>query len=634
MVEGKVRLERPNGDITRILIEKLSTKDQEYVRNWKETPTKKEPPKPTGPRRLAIGDRVDAEHSGDWFPGVVVDIDYRFGHAEVKLDNGKTARHCDEDELRWPGTREAPLLERPVDPAIANLKVVEPNLREVLRVTADDQTIRSVTADPQPSLTAGWKPKAVRLGGIKNMQIETKDFSVACETRPLAALLYADPFADEMPPQIEFVDLSTRRQLMKGPALPHTARVVLSPSGNRIATLSTGDSPSDSKGIMHIWTMSGKEVKHVVGFSPYTGESWPNVDPEWIAWVDDEHLLTTNKQGQTYLWQVNEAKAIYEILVERQAKPALSPGRKHLAVPSVDGIDIFDSRTGKKMANVGSGNMREATLAYSPSGRQIAAVSGEFIDVMDVTTGELTRSFPCEEAHGNRGLSWADDDYLLIDNRSLVHVPLRIVAWKFEISRNNSTTAGGISWMAVNDRLRGSNTIVPMLLPPPGVADAVAKLNESEMLAVRPGAEVTVKAEIRDRSLALAVGKALEDAAREAGMQVTDNAALVLRATMKKGKPERITYRSFGDHFGKGETLSIAPQIYELQLLKDGAKIWQRESVQSSPMHLQLEKGENTRTAINRVMTPTAKNFRGRLPNYVVRPEFQGPLGTSKISGG
>ena len=366
-----------------------------------------------------------------------------------------------------------------------------------------------------------------------------------------------------------------------------------------------------------------------MGFVPYVMKSWPNLQPEWVAWVDDEHVFTTSREGRGVLWQVDAAKGVYEIMIDRGGQPVLSPGRQQLAVPSSDGVQIFSALTGDQLATVGSGNLRSATLAYSPSGKQLAAVSGGFVDVIDVTTGEITRSFPCQGVSGFQGVWWIDEEYLFASGL-LVNTPRRISAWKFEFGNNLCRRAHGNQWVLVDSRQ--TQVLTPLKLPPQAAVDAVNALDDEKLLAVRPGATVSIDVRINDNALAAAVEDALRQALEEAGMQVGEGGSLTLGATMKNGEREKINYRNFHDHFGKGETFEVTKRVYELQLLLDGAPIWKRTSVQSPPMHLRMERGENIRSAVARVMKPTAANFRGRLPAYVVRPEYQDPLGTSKIS--
>ena len=633
--DGKVRLERPNGDISRIPLEKLCEEDQEYVRD-QEKGVKPSPQKPTGPRVLAVGDRVEAKHFRKWGLGTVLEIDYKWEHAEIRLD-GKSnfGRQVDIEDLRWPGTTVRPILVDPVKVAASKLKVIRPDMSDVARPISDAPGQTTVTSDPGPPREEGLKPKPVRLQGRMDFHEHPEDFSIIAGPQPLAMVLHSSPgVGNDGPGRIEMIDLQTKKTIAGGPSLPNTKRLRLSPSGKVVVTITGGHSTDDSTGQIDFWTIDGKQVDHSVSFSPYIMDSWPNAECEWVEWLDDEHLFTANSEGRLILWQFDGAKAIYELMVDRGSKPVLSPGKQQLAVPTSKGTKIFAARTGELLATVGSGNLRNAALAFSPSGKQLAAVSSGFVDVIDITNGEMTRSFPCKGVNGRNGAAWVDEEYLFTSNGLLINVPRRIIAWKFEVGHSLSRSVDGTQWLLVDSRLNKTQILSPLKLPPPKVVQSVKKLSDDKLLAIRPGFDVSIHVKINDRLLAQSVEQALLESCKQAGLKVVDGAKLTLGATMKNGKTNEINYRRFHDHFGKGETLSVTSRVYELQLLLDETPIWKRKSVHSPPHHLQMQKGETIRSAVTRLMKPTAANFRGRLPTYVVRPEFQEPLGTSKISPG
>ncbi len=647
IIDGKVRLERPNGDISRVPLGKLSDKDQEFVEQQankpetlaEEQPAQPQQPQPQQPRGLAVGDRIEAKSFGEWKPGVVAEIDYKWNHVDVKFDDGSIHGHSKSvDDLRLPGTLQHPVLIKPVNPVLevlSGLKVVQPDLSDVQLLLSGESSATTVAPDPRAASAETWKPRAVRLQGRTDFHERPLDFAITGGPEPLAMVLHAPPGFDEDDlPRVELVDMKARKVLASGPGLPHTEQVVLSPTGKRAATIASGRTSSESNGQIDFWEIEGKAVNHTLGFSPYVMNTWPDVDPKWVAWLDDQHLFTTNRKGRTILWQVERAKAVYELMTESGAVPTLSPGRKQLAVPTADGVQIYEARSGDSLATVGTGNLRNATLAFSPSGRQLAAVSSGFVDVIDVTTGEMTRSFPCKDVHGNKGVWWLDEDYLFAANGLLINVPRRITAWKFEAGNSLFKAYAGTQWLLADNRNNNTQALMPFDLPPPEAIAAIDELVESEMLAVRPGATVSVNVKINNGLLADAVEKALVEALEQAGMKVATEAELTLEATMESGETEEMVYQRFGDFRSKGETMNVTNRVYKLQMLLSGTPIWNRESVHSPPHHLRLEKGETIRAAVDRVMQPKAGNFRGRLPAYVVRPKFQEPLGTTKISPG
>lgn len=635
VIDGEARLERPNGDITRIPLTKLSKADQKYIREYKKGHLS-QPGRPDEPRVLAVGDQVEVKHFSKWHLGKVVEIDYHGESAEVRLEGESDFEwDIDLDEMRWPGTTERPILVDPVAEAIGELKTIRPDMSDVVRQISDDSGGAFIESDPGLEPAARQKPRSVRLQGKTDFHESPEDFSIASESRPLAVILHSPPgVGDHGPGRIEIVDLRRKKIVTNGPSLPNAKRLQFSPSGEFLVTITVGSSHKDSSGQLDFWSVDDRLVKHVVRFTPYVMDAWPNAECEWVEWLDDERIFTANREGRLILWQYANAKALYEIMIDRGSTPVLSPGKRQLAVPTSSGVQIYETRTGELLASVGSGNLRYAALAFSPSGTQLAAVSQGFVDVIDVTTGETTRSFPCKHTNGRHRIAWIDEEYLFTANGLLIHVPLRITAWRFDVSGSLTKLINGTPWLLLDDHQNGRQFLSSLEVPPREAVRAVQDLDEEDILAIRPGVTVSINADIRDPLLAEDVKLALTEACQQAGIQVGEDESLSLRATIKNGGAEEIRYQSFHDPFGQGETFEVTKRIYVLQLQQNGLTIWKRESVHGPPHHLRMQKNETIRSAVARVMKPTAASFRGRLPTYVVRPEFQEPLGNSTISSG
>lgn len=634
-----VRLERPNGDISRIPLMKLSEKDQEFIRSGAaESPFETEKPaaKPAGPQGLKIGDRVEAEHFGEWQMATVTVIDYKWERVEVRIDGDDSRMDwtVDVDKMRYPGTDQKPLLIEPPGPE-STLKSVRPNYDDMNRLVPDGDAKSSLTPDPLIPAKTTWKPHAVRLAASKDIFQETNDFTLSMAGSPLAMIItsHHGPSSGN-PPQVELIDLTKGKSITQGIAPKGMGRLSMSPQGTKIASLPGGRDDDESKGRVDFWKVTGTKVDHIIGFAPYVMNTWPNLLPEWSAWLDEERFFTVNAEGQLILWQTDDAKAVYELLVKRNTKPVLSHSNKCLAIPTSSGVLMHDAATGKLLASVGSGDFHDAILAFSPSGKLLAAITNGFIDVIDITTGETIRSFPCNKATNVKQAAWVDENYLFLDSGALVHVPLRIVAWNYELPNGAKVKSfSNTFWVLMRDRVRGFQILAPLVLPPREALDAVAGLHESDILVVQPGEAVTLDVQITDDTfLAEDVKQALQTALTNAGMKLADDAKLKLVARTQHGETTEVHYRSVPSFRDKGETLSVTSRIYELELLLDGAIIWQRKAVHSAPHWLHMERGESTQDAVARVMKPKALNFSGRLPAFVVRPEFMEPLGSSKMS--
>ena len=631
VTDDVVRLERPNGDISRIPLEKLSDADQDYVRQGAQTV---QPPAATPPRvqGLQVGDRVEAEHFSKWQLAVVTEIDFEWEQVKVRIEgDGQMEWPMDLDELRDPDTLQQPVLVKPPSPE-SSLHQIRPNFDDLDRKLADGTPATHTQADPRTEGSGKWRPRAVRLSGKSDFFESPVDFAIAEADPPRAMILHGNHH-DESLPRVELVDLKARKVIASGPAPSGTGQLSFSPGGTVAASFPSEIHGPDSTGRVDFWKISGGDISHWVSFVPYIQDAWPNLEPQWFAWLDERRMFTVNREGQLILWQVDGAKALYELRLDRGVQPLLTHGRRQLVVPTTAGVQCFDANSGELQAVLGTGNFLHATLAFSPSGRQLAIAADNFIDVLDVTTGEAKRSFPCSEAGFRDQLWWIDEDYLFVGDGRIVNVPLRITAWKFEIPGELVKPSAGTQWTILENNANESQVLVPFELPPPEALEVVKNLDEAELLVVRPGDAIQIDVQIpNDSLLAQDVRQALAEGLAAANMQVAEDSPLKLVARTTTGETDQVRYRSFHDHFGEGEVIEVTSRVYELELLKAGAVVWKRTSTHAAPHHLQLEDGETIRAAIDRVMKPRGANFNGRLPSYVVRPEYLEPLGTSKLS--
>ncbi len=483
VIDGKIRLERPNGTITRVLIKKLSEADQKYIRDLGKKPR----PKKSVVQGLQVGDQVEAKQFSKWRAAKVVDIDHKWEKGEVTIEGENDfAWSKSLDELRYPETMQQPVLIKPS--AIESvLKTVRPDYTDMDRLLADGRPGDHVAADPRRPPKGAWKPRAVRLvatGDFKRLGFFQKaaDFSISAPPSSLAVIVYGTGGMDDNPALVDLVDLARRKVILRGPAPLGTGKVAVSPLGESLATFRTDYFGNEGTGLVDFWKIVDKKISHQISFAPYVMNAWPDLEPEWSDWLDEERLFTLNREGQLILWQVEGAKAIYELELDRGVRPIFTHERKYLVVPSSMGVQFFDPQLGNLKAVIGSSDYRRSSLALSPSGKQLAIISDGFVDVLDVTTGETTRSFPCEKINSGGGVDWIDEEYLLTGGGEVIHVPLRLIAWKYELPGNMIKSYAGTHWVLLGSDPEKGQVLAPLDLPPPEAVAAIENLAKEDFL--------------------------------------------------------------------------------------------------------------------------------------------------------
>jgi hypothetical protein len=140
-------------------------------------------------------------------------------------------------------------------------------------------------------------------------------------------------------------------------------KVEISPGGTRLALRQT-TTPTR----LDIWNLPTGQL--IAGFQPFAGEA-----VDWFAFLDRDRLLTATRD-KLVLWRMPQRIALYQFDGLR-GRPALSPGRRLLALITDKGLSLHDSATGagKSIFDlIGDGPVGFPGPAFSPDGKEIAAL--------------------------------------------------------------------------------------------------------------------------------------------------------------------------------------------------------------------------------------------------------------------
>jgi hypothetical protein len=357
----------------------------------------------------------------------------------------------------------------------------------------------------------------------------------------------------------------------------------------------------------------------------------------WAGWVDDEQLLAMNQQGTLVLWRLDgkTPKAIYQIDAEGSSVPALSPGRSHLALTTRRGVEIFRASDGELLARMSDVRPGSGALAFNADGSRLASVSGQSVYIWDATTGKLARDFDCSGLRSG-AVAWLDNEHLLVGGTDIVDLPRRLILWRYETGKAVSSSYGGWQWLVMSSgNILG---IVPAKLLHEGVLAAARGLDAKEILALKPGAKVSLDIQLGGDEQAKAEN-ALKAALEQNGVEVAAEQPLRLSARIVTGDSQTKEYgRGFFNREDR-EQVTVTEKRYEVELTVDGQSAWKQTSLLQSghaPHAIWMERGETAQQALDRQNQQFSSrfSFSASIPRYVVHPKYAGPLGTSQISMG
>ena len=583
--DGVVRLARPNGDITRIPLTKLSKDDQAFLRER----AKKNAP------------RTNQASSGN------------------RRSNGsnRSIRPSNPPKLRNSQPLAPPTMNEVVTPVI-------PGGSAVIRSGGKSGSFKP---DPALPLSSPWEPLVVQVSTKQGFfeNIVCAELSGRESLQVLAAHQGGAGIHDEQS-RLERIDLATGRtyHFPSAPAKIEIAK--LSPSGNRLLTTSEQEGSWPPTQI-DIWDLEGGQLQHVISWKPY--EHVKKKEAKTILWIDDEHVFTSNSKSHHIAWKVDSAEALYERKLDWASDPVFSPGGNQFAICTTKGIDIYELISGDHLVHVDANSSWTGKTSFSPSGEKLIVSSGRFINIHDIASGQLVKKV--YHLYGGRGASWLTEEYLLLGNGDVVDVARGFTLWNYK-NIGEPYQGNPLNRWRLNKSQRQISCFFVPLDAMQSAVEMFAKISDEDLLALSPGAKISLDVQLTNRSLVSETESLLTRMLEDAGMTVEADQPIVLSARMEAGKPDSITYREFGIR-GKETKISYTPMLYKKTLLIAGQEVWNSTNTQAPSFHVRLEEGKSIHQTVIEQMKQKASFFGGKMPTHILKPIYQKPQGSTDMGG-
>jgi hypothetical protein len=93
---------------------------------------------------------------------------------------------------------------------------------------------------------------------------------------------------------------------------------------------------------------------------------------EWAHLLNSEHVAAV-VNDRLHVWEITSGDQLYCLdKMSSQQLPALSPGRRLLAIPDGTGVTIVNSRDGQSLGHVPMAGLLTPCAAFHPDGRRVA----------------------------------------------------------------------------------------------------------------------------------------------------------------------------------------------------------------------------------------------------------------------
>ncbi len=454
----------------------------------------------------------------------------------------------------------------------------------------------------------------------------------------------------------------------------------MSPDGTSVACMLEGNKSAFHKerGI-EVWRLD-QGVKLAKRWNPNdTRGKTDGFHVDRAQFISHDLLLTVSSgEGTATVWNIDDARAVYTVPVDRLSRAALSVNRKQMAVSCEGVIAVLDAATGGtllilKDANAplrsepsinaalenapsrvaaerrrfhGRAGMR---FAFRPDGRQLTALDNDHLQVWDLETQKLLQEMWLPSTSGQSAadlLEWVDNDHLLVNGADLINIPNRIVLWHYDVPGQEKSTEcvvngclgfgyGEIEGTRGRGRAALRAGVFFLSLPHPAAFQVLAGLSEEKLLAMKAGSQVALdlRMPVANPQESEALAASYTAQLKAWGISVVPGAPLSFQATVENGKTETLTYRSIG--MGGEETVNVSAQTSRLALVENGKVIWEKSArTGGASMIVRHKEGETIQSVLDRGNQESAMAFFRNLslPGCVTRQGEHGAYGFSRVT--
>jgi hypothetical protein len=399
-------------------------------------------------------------------------------------------------------------------------------------------------------------------------------------------------------------------------------------SGSDVLMVGAGDARDgyETKDQLQIWRFNGTKLARTASWVPYPNDKkdfgkQANANVVNAVPVRDNKLLTLSDKGHVALWDIATREPIWHARMSgNNFAMDVSADRKLVALVDDKTLMIVKIETAEILGStkVTESNVGWPRIRWSPSGKQLLFTSMGEVKVIDAATGQAVQEMTFPNAPiAAYGLCYPEEDYALLNNKLLVHLPTKIQVCEYT-GAGSIQCLGGVSFIAVQAGEGG--IFVPATFPHPAAAEMLKSAqSDPSMFLIHPGVGVSIDVSAVSGAHQQAARTGLEKAAQASGYQISPSSDIKLVASISGPKQEAVSYIAAGSYIVNKYTSTV-------KLQWNGQDLWSR-SGSNVPGVLMTKRGQTMQQALDEA---------GKKPNLSVFeqarfPEFiQKPSGTQK----
>jgi hypothetical protein len=172
-----------------------------------------------------------------------------------------------------------------------------------------------------------------------------------------------------------------------------------------------------------------------------TNESGATPHLRWARWIDEEHFVAVIDQTLG-LWNIISGDQVYGIDgIDHRAEPALSGGRRFLAIPYEGEVQLIAATTGQALGRIQI-EKQVPGVSFSPQADKLAIVTSRRLQTWDLPTAAQSSDI---KSHRNLGTGypiWIDSDLIMSSSGVLLSVFRKLPIWRYDIAATETAAVG------------------------------------------------------------------------------------------------------------------------------------------------------------------------------------------------
>ena len=363
--------------------------------------------------------------------------------------------------------------------------------------------------------------------------------------------------------------------------------------------------------------------------------------------------LLLSASGSVALHDFGNRRIVYTISDVLHSHFAMHPSKKFFAVIKSGIVALIDVNTGETLAaqKTSAGQTSASGVGFSLDGNKVVVIDSD-IKIWDLRTTAEPVSYERRNLlqAGAGSVVMIDDKWLKAGSR-LYSLTKQIVVWSYAgegVTIGHNEMLGNMNLLAAyknNGRFKSKDKSYQVMLaglakvPHAPAVEALGKLEELDMLMLKPGAGVRIEIEggsqVRESVLA---------AIEKSGWHEDPNAEVLVKAYAKRGESVTMHLGDYGSspmasafsHFRQPEriiTVSGTPWVQGVEFIYEDKIAWNTNTSTGVPSSFRLSEGETAQGEIQKATQPNYRLFESlKFPKEVIYPKFRNGLGRTSIT--